>query len=259
LKDASKYIVGPLAGVSFLGFNSCGRARKEKSKGSWPFPYKKLDPEKVRILTHDFCVKNGCGFGGFAGIVNPLGEEIGEPFSMIPLEMMSFAGGGVKGWGTLCGALNGASAAVSLVCDLKASGEIINELLGWYTNELFPSEISNSHAKKVGYSAFKCKKILPQSRSGSPLCHVSVTKWSNASGYALGSPEQDERCARLTGDVVAKAVTLLNDFTERKFFPQFKLSDSSENCLSCHGPENEVSNVASKMDCIQCHGSVHKE
>ena len=102
-------------------------------------------------------------------------------------------------------------------------------------------------------------KTLLQNQSGSPLCHVSVTKWCRASGFDIGSPEQIERCARVAGDVAAKAVELLNAQEDGLFQGEYVMPESTAECLSCHGPEKEVACADHKMLCVQCHGKPHED
>jgi hypothetical protein len=109
-----------------------------------PWPYKPLNPEAVRKGAHDAYYEQGCGYAGFAGIIRELRAGIGEPFTFLPLEMMSYAG-----WGTVCGALNGACAAISLVCDAAMSGKIIDELSGPQGHIQFGE--SRPHCRLFGY------------------------------------------------------------------------------------------------------------
>jgi len=219
----------------------------------WPWPYKPLDPEIVRKAAHDGYYEQGCGYAVFAGIILELRARVGRPFTLMPLEMMSYAGGGIKGWGTICGAVNGAGAVISLVCDGKTSGKIIDELILWYTESPLPSETSNGCAARHEFRADKNIAPLPQSISGSPLCHVSATKWCKKAGSAIDSPQRHERCARLSGDVAAFAVKALNyNLAGRMQFTR-ALPEKTSGCLSCHGQTGEVRDVAARFDCVQCH------
>ena len=172
---------------------------------------------------------------------------------------MSYGGGGLKGWGTVCGTLNGAAAAISLVRDEVASTPVIDELMGWYAQALMPSDISNRYGEDGTFPVDKGIKSLTQSKSGSPLCHVSVTGWCSSAGYEIGSPEQNERCSRVSGDTAAKAVMLLNAQQDGNLRNEYVIPASTSKCLSCHGPEKEVANVDHKMACIQCHGKPHDD
>jgi hypothetical protein len=253
ISNAAGYLAAVFGGAALS--NSIGEHAAEAATDAprWPWPYKRLDPEEARKLGHEACYELGCGYAGFAGIVKGLQERIGTPFTTLPLQMMSYGNGGLKGWGTVCGALNGAAAAISLVSDIRTSGVLIDELMRWYTQVAFPSDISNRYAEDHAFKTDKNIKGLPQSRSGSPLCHVSVTKWCIASGYAVDSPERAERCARLSGDVVAQAVKLLNDRDRVVFQPEHPLGAPVSGCMNCHGPGRSEKNVSARMDCLACH------
>ena len=258
-EDTFKYTAGAVVGVAGFGaFSTCAE-HSEPQIRSWPWTYAKLDPEAARKLGHDNFYKMGCCYGTFAGIILQLRDKVGEPFTSLPLEMMSYGGGGVKGWGTLCGTLNAAAAAISLVRDGNISTLIINELMGWYTEALLPGEKSNMYAESGEFAVDRGIKTLAQNQSGSPLCHVSVTKWCRASGFDIGSPEQKERCARVAGDVAAKAVMLLNTQEDGLFKAEYVMPASTAECLECHGPEKEVACADHKMLCVQCHGQPHEE
>ena len=68
-----------------------------------------------------------------------LAEKIGEPWSSFPAEIMVYGSGGGAGWGATCGAVNGASALISLVLPQARISVLASELYGWYTQTKFPS------------------------------------------------------------------------------------------------------------------------
>ena len=256
-KQSGVVATGVALGIGGAGIVSANA--KATPVESLPWPYTKLDVEMARKLGHGGYYKNECGAGTFYGILWPLTEKIGHPYDTIPIEppnIMTFGAGGVAGWATLCGALNGASAAITLVT--KNYKPIINELFGWYENESFPSDQSNEYASKHQFlvEKYKSDKILPKSISKSTLCHASVTDWCKASGYASGVKERSERCARLAGDVAAHAVTLLNLDAEGKFKPTYAFSEEVAGCRKCHFKGKDCGagqNTRGKMDCLQCH------
>jgi len=171
--------------------------------------------------------------------------------------MMTFGSGGVAGWGTTCGTLLGASAAISLVADKATASQLVNELVGWYTRAPFPSDTANQYAVNHAYLVADKPDIeLPQSVSNSALCHVSVTTWCRNSGLASGSPERAERCGRMAGDVAAMAVELMNANLAGSFVPVFELSSDVQGCTVCHktGDNYEMGNFTNgKMECTACH------
>jgi hypothetical protein len=253
LRDGAKLVVGASVGVAGLSLASA----KETSQ-NWPWPYQSLDPDHVRILGHDSFWQEGkgCCYGAFNGIIQALAEKVGEPYTSFPTELMIYGHGGAVGWGTLCGALNGAAAAICLVVDKATSDKLINELIGWYTQTEFPTEASNDFAVNHRYTDQRYDQPLAKSVCGSPLCHVSVTEWCIAAGFKAGSTERKERCARLTGDVVAYAVELLNKEIAGQFTPIYVPPASIAGCMACHGSAF-ISNVNAKMECMQCHGDPH--
>ena len=223
-----------------------------------PWSYVNLDTELVRKKGHAEFYEGDCCYGAFAGVVGVLQESVGFPFTQIPTKMMEFGAGGVAGWGTTCGSLIGASAAINLVTDKDTAKKLVDQLLTWYTQTPFPSENSNQYAVNHEFlvAEYKSDLELPQSVSNSPLCHVSVTEWCQASGIASGAKERGERCARLTGDVAAKAVELLNANLAGTFSPVFTLSEETQGCMTCHTKgENFAMGqfTQGRMECTSCH------
>jgi len=249
------------SGVAALTFLGAGlvKTTKAKAQGSgniWPAPYDTLDVEAVRIRAHDlYCSEGkGCGYGAFEGMVSFLREQLPTTFPVFPSEVILFSHGGVVGWGTICGAINGAAAVISLVCDKATSDMLISELCGWYTTELFPSDISNTYAVENKYSSTKSDEVLEQSACGSVLCHVSVTKWCEASEIGVKDIKRKERCGRLTGDVAAKAAELLNAHYGAGFTAEYVAPATISACMACHSTDGFKKNVSSKSECEQCHG-----
>ncbi len=219
LVNAGTLATGFVTGVSIVGVTSC--APKEivkevpvevikevvKETPNWPWPYAKLDPELVRKKGHFLCARGGCGYGGFAAIIEALREQVGFPYTQIPIELLYYGKGGVVALGSLCGALNGASAAITLVTSTYSG--LVLQLANWYTRFAFPSDLSNQYAKDRTFQ-MGTDKVLVTSVANSLLCKDSIANWCKESGFSSGSSERTERCYRLTGDVAAQAVILLN-------------------------------------------------
>jgi len=207
----------------------------------WPWPYQPLDPKAVAQKAYEGFYEAACMYGAFNAIISALREKVGYPYTTIPTQMARYGEGGVVGWATLCGTLNGSAAAINLVS--KDYSKIVDELMGWYTTAKLPT--FEPSQPKV--------KIQTTSVSGSPLCHVSVTEWCKASGAKSESPERAERCARLAASVAAHAVELLNDYAAGKFAATFSLPASISTCGACHLKGGTIENARGKMDCVQCH------
>ena len=188
-----------------------------------------------------------CASGTFGAIVGQLQEVVGGPYSEIPLAMMQWASGGVVGFGTLCGALNGAAAAIGLVCGKSDAKAFIADLLTWYSETNLPAYIP------AGGTA------IIQTKAESNLCHVSVTRWCNESGFASGSSERSDRCARLTADVAAKTVEMLNSSVGGELGNP---RDNNTKCGYCHykGQDYDAGQFTrGKMNCMSCHDGKHNK
>ena len=226
LKDSLKAGLG--VAVGFTAGNSVVLARGVKSHQQMelPYPYVKLDPEKVAKRAYNYYHKGHCAYAVFASILDELKEKVGEPYTCIPSELYVYGKGGIVGWGTVCGALNGACGIITLTC--KDYAKVINTLFDWYTKAKLPNFTPEG------------KKVYPESVSNSPLCHVSVMNWCKAATdhfkreIAYNSKERSERCARLSGSVARKTVELLNEYHCSKFVP-VKVKGSQKTKMDCRG------------------------
>lgn len=226
-------------------------------KTAWPYPYATLDPEEVRILGHDnFWNGFACSAGAFDAIITALkNTSVGSAYTDFPTKMMIYGHGGGVGWGTICGGINGAAAAISLVTEKADSDILIKELFGWYTQALFPSTEANTYAVNHDYTHNDYDMSLTQNAAGSPLCHVSVTEWCNTAQTGVGANERKERCARLAGDCAAKAVEILNAHFAGTFVAEYVPPATIAECNGCHGGGGIADNVAAQQDCVMCHGT----
>jgi hypothetical protein len=223
------------------------------ASAAWPWPYSALDREDARKRGHKGYYDGGCCYGAFIAVLAPLAERFGAPYTNVPAQMMYYGAGGGAGWGSLCGALNGAAAAISLFLDRSRATSVVSELFGWYTTAPFPSDISNDYGTQRVFLVNRCDKLLKQTAAASTLCHASVSTWSTASGFKTESSERSERCARLTGDCAAHAVELLNDVSAAKFRATFVTPPSVAACQGCHGSAIQNVRPSVKEDCQRCH------
>lgn len=278
--------VAVLSGAALCGVAATSIAKADTPKESFvapPFPwaYQELDPEYVRKLGHLGYYLEECGGGAFWAIMTALKEKVGYPYTILPMPtkeqfiehiasgkkenpfpplLMQYGVGGVSNYGSLCGAPNGSASAITLVAPFHAAEKIIPRLMRYYEIEAFPTDKSNEYAVKKEFypPKYKSGKSLPQSASHSVLCHVSVGKWCEKTGYASGSAERSERCGRVTGDVAAMAVTLLNAYYKGNLETAFpmKLSQETAGCMTCHtkGEKYETGHFTrGSMECGSCH------
>lgn len=212
---------------------------------SFPWPYVELDPEKAYRTGYEYYfTKGSCAPGAALSLIHQLQEKVGYPWTLLPDEMFKFASGGVGGWGTLCGALTGSLIVLGLV-DPDYS-DVLEELMGWYTQFPFPSDKHEEYAKI---------KNQITTVADSPLCHISVTKWAQAANATINGDEKKDRCAKLTGDVAAKTIELLNaKLIHGNFTKTYTVPEEFAACMSCHqGTDSMLDNEQGKMNCVICH------
>lgn len=104
-----------LSGCTSFPGKSAKKADADAAKsdqGLWTF--RKIDPETAARMGYEGYYEGRCCYGAFMGIVGQMAKEYGEPYRSFPFKMMEFGTTGVAGYGSLCGALNGAAAAIGL-------------------------------------------------------------------------------------------------------------------------------------------------
>lgn len=248
-RDALKLI-----GASFLiggvAFAEKAISANEQKIPPIPWPYKKLDPEKVAERAYLGYYKAGCCFGAFDSIVGSLKETVGYPYTVFPTEIFIIGEGGVAGVASLCGAILGAASAIFLLTGAmekekrEKSFELVRDLFNFYEQEALPK-----YVPKNPKLIFEMKTSV----SKSPLCHVSVTRWCKVSGYKAFSKERSERCGRLTADCALYALKLIESHIAGQFKEAYPLSAEVKKCRSCHDKGSALENTRGRMDCSMCH------
>ncbi len=206
---------------------------------SLPWPYAPIDADAAGDRAFRSYLKGHCMFGSFEAIVGAVAERLGEPYTSFPFDMFVYGAGGVQGWGTLCGALNGSAAAFQLLSPKPEP--LTDALFTWYEREALPDYVPKG-------AKFPNVKAV----AGSPLCHASVSRWCAATGKKTYSAERTDRCGVLTAAVARRAVQLLNLQLEGKALP-VALDTSTQQCSSCHEKGGDVENTRGKMTCDACH------
>lgn len=219
-------------------------------KAGFPWAYVELDPDITAERAYNYCNK-GCMYGVFASVVIQMSEKRGEPYKSFPLDMMRYGAGGAGGSGSLCGALNGAAALMGL---FAGTGERLNqgisELFLWYEQ----TELPVYHPRKPSLDI-----VVPTSVSNSVLCHASVSRWCEASGFEASGSQRKERCRRLTADTARKTVEILNAVLTGHYQAVAELSEDVKTCMACHTKGSELSNTRGTMYCSSCHFSLAKD
>jgi len=204
------------------------------------FPYVRLDPVAVAERAYDDYYRGDCMYGVFGSLMGALGEKVGEPYTSFPTAFTKYGAGGVMGWGSLCGSLNGAAMVIYLVSNDPEPA--INDVLSYYGQTELPD-----------YRPTKAKYEVPTSRAESTLCHVSVSRWCDASGKKSFTPERADRCAQLAASVAKRTVEVLNAQMDGTFDPDFSLPATVAACRGCHDKGGRMENTRGKDDCLTCH------
>jgi len=208
--------------------------------GVLPWPYKTLDPDVVGQRGYDSYAKGHCMYGSFEAIVGSVADQLGAPYDTFPYGMFVYGAGGINGWGTICGCLNGSAAAIQM---LSPNPEpVIDELFRWYENTALP----DFDPKGIKFASVR-------SVASSPLCHPSIAKWCEKSSKKSYSPERKDRCGVLTAAVARHAAFLLNEQAAGRFAKASPLDPRTQKCSSCHEKGGEVENVRAKQICESCH------
>ena len=253
-KISRRHVLGlgtAAAGAALIG--AC-TPKKTEIQPSYPWEYKILDVRETRELAYKNYFKGGCMYGVFAAIAGQAAEMLGKPYFDFPFEMSSYGGGGVAAWGTLCGTCNGTAMAVAIFHKGVIRAQIIDEVFTWYETTALPVFVPAEPAKEK-----RDMRIKP-SYAKSTLCHISITRWSEASGLESFSPERAERCARLVAEVAGFTTHLLNKAAANKFTPKNQNSAVTSGCLSCHAKGKQAPHepeVVSRMYCTSCHSDAH--
>jgi hypothetical protein len=173
-------------------------------------------------------------YGVVKAVLSTWSKEHAQPLDEFPFHMFRYGEGGIGGFGSICGALNGGAALIGLFENEKSSRtQLIGELFSWYERTALPR-----------YRPSDQRTVRPpRSVAESVLCHVSVSQWCQVSGATPLSKEMGQRCRCLTADVAARTVKLLNEgATGLPSQPEAKPAAATE-------PPKSIG----KMRCATCH------
>jgi hypothetical protein len=242
--NAGKLALGATAAAAVLpgGFLSSRMAAAVGGPTEkWPWPYVKLDPDKTAEIAYNEWYRVFCGAAVINAVFSQLREKVGEPYKSFPADSFVFLEGGMAGWGTVCGSNAGANIVSNVIIGPRIGGPdcehghtIGSDMMDWYSNTALPTFTPKEPKQKTA---------IIQTTSESPLCHISVGKWMQKSGFALASAERKDRCARVAASVAHKLVVDLNAWKDGKFQPK-----------STWVPGKSVG-ITGQQNCNECHGS----
>ena len=173
---------------------------------------------------------------------------LAKTYLAFPFYMMVYGQAGLAFYGSLCGALNGCAAALSLFVPNKEDKfALIRDLAVYYEETPLPI-----YVPQVDHYPDK----MPTSVAKSILCHLSLDKWIKSSGINLEGYDRIERCIRVTCDMVVKTVKLLNEYhadCSKALAAVAPLSVETQSCMECHSDRQRRYDSLAKMSCTACH------
>lgn len=230
----------------------------------FPWSYTTLDADKVARRAYEVYYVSGCMEATWWPIVEALAasglSDAATTWGTLPKDMMKFGGGGVAGWGTLCGTLNGSCAIIAAIAG-TATIKISDEAMQYYAETPLPTNgVDRSMRKDDWIPVYPAgAKIaptglplvnVPTSTAHSQLCHASLSQWTMTTGSADGTIEQKDRCGKACYDMVFKTVTMLNAWKASGALPAGTLDASIAACqTACH----TTPIAKGKMACDSCH------
>jgi hypothetical protein len=226
----------------------------------WPYPSAAADqPEAEKLARRAFEVyfASGCAEGVWWPFAEALAVANADTWGTLPKNVFRYGGGGVGGWGTLCGTLNGASAIIGMtVANGTHRNNLIDAIMQYYAEKALPTNAAwKSHLGSLGLPdtwnpATLPLKNVPTSTAHSPLCHSSLVQWTMTTGAVNGGPLQKDRCGKACFDIVLKTTELLNTYFQMAvpMAAAVALDPSVEACRTCH-----VTYTGAKMACGSCH------
>lgn len=220
------------------------------------YPKNPLNVKAIRELGYCLYFKEGgCGHASFQAVVDSLAATLAldnpalNPWAMLPRGLFKYAGGGVVGWGTICGTLNGTLAAMDL---LGVHNQLGNSLVDYYCTADLPTRALVGYVPPAGVQA--PLSTMTSSISHSPLCHNSMSIWAAAAGVPVSDPSNRDRDAKLVGDIAARTAELLNDhFLIGINPPAWQPAAAYADCYTCHTQPDMVPSEQGKMECQTCH------
>ena len=218
----------------------------------WAYPTVPADqpnPEAVARRAFEIYFKSGCAEAVWYSCVEALAAIPGAnqaDWASLPMNIFRFGGGGVAGWGTICGTLNGAAAFISMAVgqNLAADGvtkewthrnNLINGIFQYYAETPLPTNNTYKSCTRRArpFRAWTPAAVAagstmienaPTSTANSPLCHSSLVQWTTTTGASNGGPLQRDRCGKACFDVARKTIELLNKYFELAVAPPVWLS-----------------------------------
>ena len=228
-----------------------------ESDSSWK--YLPIDPQRAADDSYVMFKDGACHYSSFRAIVtnvanallatgNEADAMLAKNYLAFPFYMMVYGQAGLAYYGSLCGALNGCCAALSLfVPNREDKFAMIRKLAVYYEETPLPI-----YVPKIDEYPGK----MPPNAAKSILCHLSLDQWIKNSKTTLEGYTRVERCNRLTGDMVIKTVELLNEYhgnNTRTIADRTPFVPEVRSCIQCHSDRQGRYDSLTTMNCAACH------
>jgi len=235
-----------------------------ESGGGWK--YLPIDPQKAADDSYYYFADGACHYSSFRAIVTNVAKALlatgnkddamlAEHYLAFPFYMMVYGQAGLAFYGSLCGAINGCAAAISVfVPDRTDKFTMIQDINVYH--EVTPLPI---YAPKIDPCCGTGNMFLgemPKTVANSILCHPTLDKWVKGTDYTFEGSARAERCNRLTSDIVIRTVRLLNEYHSvhpKKNENLMSLTPETQSCVECHSHAQGRYDVLTKMSCATCH------
>ena len=217
--------------------------------------YTPIASNEAAARTYQLYPEGSCMYAVAKGIISTFADSTQATISPVFYNMFKYGHGGCGGWGSLCGACNGAAAVLGLFCeDKKVRDGMLSELFRWYESTLLP-EYAPGNSTDTEFPVSAAKSIL---------CHMSTNEWCTEADEDVFSKARKERCGRLSADVAKKTVEILNTHyaanqanteDQKAACKADQAACPADSCVECHSTRNDEPSpkVSTKMDCSKCH------
>ena len=234
-----------------------GSPKEITESGGWK--YVPIDAQKTADDSYALFAEGACHYASFRAIVTNVANALlatgnandamlAKTYLAFPFYMMVYGQAGLAFYGSLCGAINGCAAALSVfVPDRADKFAMIRDINVWYEETPLPVYVP----KDDQYPG-----KMPTTVAKSILCHLSLDQWVKGTEYTFEGPVRAERCNRLTCDTVVKTVKLLNEYHAERTKTLAALAPllpETQSCVQCHSPSQGRYDSLATMNCTACH------